>query len=39
MRLAADKKLRDCVKAKGHPAIALIMYIGARAWAKLHGGY
>ena len=39
MRLKADKALRTCVAAKGHPAFALIMYIGVRAWANLKGGY
>ena len=34
MRLEADKKLRDCVKAKNHPYISKIMYIGVRAWAN-----
>lgn len=29
-RLAADRSLRECVRMKGHPWIAQIMYIGVR---------
>lgn len=32
MRLQTDIKLRDCVKAKGHPVHAQIMFFGIRAW-------
>ena len=39
MRLKADKALRTCVSAKGHPAVALIMYIGCRVYVNLKGGY
>ncbi len=34
MRLDADKKLEDCVKSKGHPFVAEVMYIGVRIWAN-----
>lgn len=39
MRLKADRELRDCVIAKGHPFVARIMYCGVRIWAIAHGGY
>lgn len=32
LRLKADRELRDCVRSKGHPIHAAIMYAGARAW-------
>jgi len=39
MRLKADQDLKKCVTIKGHPLIALIMFVGVRAWAILKGGY
>ena len=32
MRLDADKKLYDCVKSKGYPINAKLMYFGVRLW-------
>ena len=32
MRLDADKELYNCVKAKGHPINAKLMYFGVRLW-------
>ncbi len=31
-RLIADRQLYQCVKAKGHPVHAAIMYAGVRMW-------
>lgn len=39
VRLQGDKELYNCVKEKGHPIHAAIMYCGVRAWAILNGGY
>lgn len=39
MRLEADEDLKECVKQKGHPIIANIMFIGVRFWAIIKGGY
>lgn len=35
-RLAADRRLRECVEAKGHPVIAYLMYIGVRLFGAPH---
>ena len=39
MRLAADKQLRKDVESKGHPYVAFYMYIVARFFARIKGGY
>ena len=32
MRLKADQELYDCVKSKGYPINAKLMYFGVRLW-------
>jgi hypothetical protein len=39
MRLAADRELRLCIKSKGHPAMAMLAWIGVRIWVNIKGGY
>ena len=32
MRLQADKELYECVRSKGYPINAAVMYAGVRLW-------